>query len=94
MAAQFLGERDQHWRRRHDDMVLGFLAWAPMACRCRNCLALSACLCARGIQDLRFTQAGVDGVRRVLRGEYTVRFGVRDTAALGMGFAEVKVFAE
>ena len=43
---------------------------------------------------MRFTQAGVDGVRRVLRGEYTVRFGVRDTAALGMGFAEVKVFAE
>jgi hypothetical protein len=42
-----------------------------------------------GAQGVRFTQAGVDGVRRVLRGEYKVRFGVRETAELGSGFAEL-----
>jgi hypothetical protein len=42
---------------------------------------------------VRFTQAGKDGVRRVLRGEYRVRFGVKETASLGMGFAEVSVVA-
>ncbi len=41
-----------------------------------------------GAQGVRFTQAGGDGVRRALGGEYTVRFGVRETAAGGMGFAE------
>ena len=47
-----------------------------------------------GAQGVRFTQAGVDGVRRVLAGEYTVRFGVRETAAFGMGFAEAHFSAE
>jgi hypothetical protein len=46
-----------------------------------------------GAQGVRFTQAGVDGVRRVLRGEYTVRFGVRETAAHGSGFAELSFTA-
>jgi len=46
-----------------------------------------------GAQGVRFTQAGKDGVRRVLRGEYRVRFGVKETASLGMGFAEVSVVA-
>ena len=46
-----------------------------------------------GAQGVRFTQAGVDGVRRVLAGEYVVRFGVRETAALGMGFAETRFTA-
>ena len=41
-----------------------------------------------GAQGVRFTQAGKDGVRRALRGEYKVRFGVAQTAAGGMGFAE------
>ena len=43
-----------------------------------------------GAQGVRFTQAGSDGVRRALGGEYTVRFGVRETAAGGGGFAERK----
>jgi hypothetical protein len=46
-----------------------------------------------GAQGVRFTQAGVDGVRRVLPGEYTVRFGVQETAAHGMGFAEASFVA-
>ena len=44
-----------------------------------------------GAQGVRFTQAGVDGVRRALGGEYGVRFGVRETVAGGMGFAEQKI---
>jgi hypothetical protein len=44
-----------------------------------------------GAQGVRFTQAGADGVRRALAGEYTVRFGVRETAAGGGGFAEARV---
>lgn len=47
-----------------------------------------------GAQGVRFTQAGADGVRRALHGDYTVRFGVRATAALGGGFAEFRVRAE
>jgi hypothetical protein len=47
-----------------------------------------------GAQGVRFTQAGEDGVRRALRGDYTVRFGVKESAALGMGFAEVRVVAQ
>jgi hypothetical protein len=43
-----------------------------------------------GAQGVRFTQPDVDGVRRVLPGEYTARFGVKETAEGGMGFAEVK----
>ena len=46
-----------------------------------------------GAQGVRFTQAGEDGVRRVLRGEYTVTFGVQETAAHGMGFAQLKINA-
>jgi beta-D-xylosidase 4 len=46
-----------------------------------------------GAQGVRFTQAGEDGVRRVLRGEYTVTFGVRETAEHGMGFAQLKINA-
>ena len=46
-----------------------------------------------GAQGVRFTPAGVDGVRRALAGEYTVRFGVAETVAGGGGFAEVKVLA-
>ena len=47
-----------------------------------------------GAQGVRFTQADKEGIRRVLRGEYTVRFGVAMTAAQGMGFAELKVVAQ
>jgi len=43
-----------------------------------------------GAQGVRFCQADKEGVRRILRGEYTVRFGVKESAALGMGFAEQK----
>jgi hypothetical protein len=43
-----------------------------------------------GAQGVRFTQAGADGVRRALPGAYTARFGVKETAAHGMGYAEVK----
>ena len=46
-----------------------------------------------GAQGVRFTQAGVDGVRRTLPGRYTVRFGVQEAAARGMGFAEVELDA-
>jgi hypothetical protein len=42
-----------------------------------------------GAQGVRFTQADKDGVRRFLAGDYTVRFGVREAAASGMGFAEL-----
>ena len=42
-----------------------------------------------GAQGVRFTQPDAEtGVRRALGGEYKVRFGVRETAAGGMGFAE------
>jgi hypothetical protein len=44
-----------------------------------------------GAQGVRFTQAGQDGVRRALKGGYTVRFGVAETAEQGMGFAEMKL---
>ena len=44
-----------------------------------------------GAQGVRFTQADKDGVRRALAGEYKVRFGVRETAAGGGGFAETKL---
>ena len=47
-----------------------------------------------GAQGVRFTQADVDGVRRALPGLYTVRFGVAETVAYGMGFAELVVEAE
>ena len=41
------------------------------------------------MQGVRFTQADAGGVRRFLPGNYVVRFGVREAAAHGMGFAEV-----
>ncbi len=41
-----------------------------------------------GAQGVRFTQAGTDGVRRALGGEYKVKFGVAETVAGGGGFAE------
>jgi beta-D-xylosidase 4 len=44
-----------------------------------------------GAQGVRFTQAQEDGSRIVWPGEYTVSFGVRETASLGMGFAETKI---
>ena len=47
-----------------------------------------------GAQGVRFTQTGADGVRRFLPGEYGVRFGVRETAAHGMGFAERTLLVE
>ena len=46
-----------------------------------------------GAQGVRFTQAGKDGVRRVLPGEYTVTFGVKETAAGGMGFSQHTIVA-
>jgi xylan 1,4-beta-xylosidase len=46
-----------------------------------------------GAQGVRFTQAGADGVRRVLPGKYAVRFGVAEAAQHGMGFAEVPLVA-
>jgi hypothetical protein len=47
-----------------------------------------------GAQGVRFTQAGEDGVRRALAGEYRVRFGVEATAAGGGGFAETRFVLE
>jgi pre-mRNA-splicing factor SYF2/beta-D-xylosidase 4 len=41
-----------------------------------------------GAQGSSFCQTDAAGVRRFLEGDYTVRFGVRETAAHGMGFAE------
>jgi len=41
-----------------------------------------------GAQGVRFTQADKEGVRHVLRGEYKVTFGVKETASGGGGFAE------
>ena len=35
-----------------------------------------------------FTQVGPDGDRAAVAGEYAVQFGLRETATLGMGFAE------
>ena len=46
-----------------------------------------------GAQGVRFTQPDKEGVRHVLRGQYTVRFGLRESAALGMGFSEHTVLA-
>ena len=47
-----------------------------------------------GAQGVRFTQADSEGVRRVLRGVYKVRFGVKETAEQGMGFAEFDLVAQ
>jgi len=40
-----------------------------------------------------FSQVDMDGKRYPLPGEYTVRFGLKETHALGMGFAETTVKA-
>jgi hypothetical protein len=44
-----------------------------------------------GAQGVRFTQANKDGVRVALPGKYTVRFGVKESASLGMGFSETEL---
>jgi beta-D-xylosidase 4 len=44
-----------------------------------------------GAQGVSFCQADAAGVRHFLEGGYTVRFGVRETAAHGMGFAEARL---
>ena len=44
-----------------------------------------------GAQGFRFCQTNKDGVRVAWPGEYTVRIGVKETAELGMGFAEFKM---
>ena len=41
-----------------------------------------------------FTQVDADGRRRALAGRYTFRFGVAETAPLGMGFVESRLLAE
>lgn len=41
-----------------------------------------------------FVQVGGDGTRRVLGGKYTVAFGVRATAASGMGYVEHSVHTD
>ena len=46
-----------------------------------------------GAQGVRFCQPDKEGVRHALRGEYKVRFGLRESAALGMGFAEQTLVA-
>lgn len=46
-----------------------------------------------GAQADAFTQAGGDGKWRPWPGKYIVRFGVRETAELGQGFAEVELHA-
>ena len=51
---------------------------------------VSVYLAANGVS---FTQAQVDGTRIAWPGEYTVRFGVKETAEHGMGFAELRVLA-
>jgi len=42
---------------------------------------------------LDFTQPDHDGVRKAHAGEYTVRFGVAETAAFGMGYLEHRMVA-
>ena len=48
-------------------------------------------LAANGVS---FTNVLKDGSRIAWPGEYTVRFGVRETAEHGMGFSEIKVLAQ
>merc|ERR1711957_622237 len=45
------------------------------------------------IEMSEFSQVGTDGIRRVLAGDYKVHFGLKDSEALGMGFAEVNLKA-
>jgi hypothetical protein len=47
-----------------------------------------------GAQGVRFCQPDTAGVRHALKGEYTVTFGLKESAALGMGFAEFKLLAQ
>ena len=47
-----------------------------------------------GAQGVRFCQPDAAGVRHALKGEYTVTFGLKESAALGMGFAEFKLLAQ
>ena len=39
------------------------------------------------------SRVGADGSRVALAGEYTVRFGLRETKRRGMGFVEAKLLA-
>lgn len=43
------------------------------------------------VQARFFTQVQADGLRAAWPGDYTIRFGVRETAQHGMGLAEVRV---
>ncbi len=45
-----------------------------------------------GAQGVFFTHVDKTGVRRATSGEYKITFGVKETSALGMGFAETSVF--
>ena len=47
-----------------------------------------------GAQARSFTQVSPAGVRMAWPGEYTVRFGVAETAAFGQGFAEIHASAQ
>jgi hypothetical protein len=47
-----------------------------------------------GAQSRFFTQVDKDGWRFALPGEYTVSFGVKESAEQGMGFTQVKVLAQ
>lgn len=40
-----------------------------------------------------FALTALDGTKSARAGEWTVRFGVRETAKLGQGFAETKLTA-
>ena len=42
---------------------------------------------------IHFSQPDLSGVRAPLIGEYTVHFGLSETADLGMGHAEAKLYA-
>jgi beta-D-xylosidase 4 len=48
-------------------------------------------LAANGVS---FTQVQEDGSRVAWPGEYVVRFGVKETEAFGMGFAEMRALAQ
>jgi pre-mRNA-splicing factor SYF2/beta-D-xylosidase 4 len=47
-----------------------------------------------GAQGVRFCQPDTAGVRHALKGQYKVTFGLKESAALGMGFAEFTVLAQ
>lgn len=87
-----------------DDVVLGFLVppgagqnGVPLQqlfgferVHVRAGTTVTVYIAANGVS---FTQPLADGRRVALPGEYTVRFGVAETAAFGMGYSEFKVLA-